>query len=204
MFIDDLAISLFTIAIAGVLLLYMTGGVFLDYKRRGVKNVYDHITPGVVPFMVLGAFITLMALYGEFTWPLPGSYNILYYDPYLLLGISMLGFSISAMKKMKLNYVGLFALMSGLLAVYYGVQAYAVRLSKEPIVLLGLLVTFGAVGVLAYPVTLLLDTMPGPKSRHQAFWHFILGAFWVFLVLGILLAAFLWAVALPGHLVSPP
>jgi putative membrane protein len=204
MFIDDLAISLFTILMAGVLLLYMTGGVFLDYKRKGVKNVYDHITPGVIPFMVLGSFILVMALYGEFTWPLPGSYNILYYDTYALLGLAMLAFSISALKRMKLNYVGMFSMLSGFIAIYYGLQAYSIKLSTEPLALLGLLASFGMVGVFAYPVTLLLDTLPGEKSKHQRFWYLMLACFWIFLVIGIALAALLAAVALHGHLISPP
>lgn len=204
MFVDDLAISLFMMAIAGVLLLYMTGGVFLDYRRKGLKSIYDHITPGVVPFMVLGLAIVAMALFGEFVWPLPGSYNILYYDTFLMLGITVLSFSVSAMKRLKLNYVGMLALLSGLMAVYYGIQAYAIKLSNAPLALLALFVTFGIIGILAYPVTLLLDILPGEKSKHPMLWYALLAAFWVFLIIGVALAALLGGAALPGHLVSPP
>jgi putative membrane protein len=204
MYIDDLAISLFTLSISGILLLYMTGGVFLDYRRKGVKNVYDHIMPGVIPFMILGSFILVMALFGEFVWPLPGSYNILYYDPYAMLGLAMIAFSISSLKRMKLNYVGLFSMLSGLIAIYYGFQAYAIRLSTAPLAVLGLLGSFGMVGVFSYPVTLLLDTLPGEKSKNQWFWNLTLVCFWIFLVIGVVLAALLATAALHGHLISTP
>ncbi len=116
-FIDDLAMELFTLSLVGVLSIYLTGTAYLAY-RKGVKDIEEVMKPGAFPLLVLGMIITIMGIYGEMTWPLPGSYNILFYDPYLILGLILLMVAISLILKQKLQYTGIIALFAGLIAIY--------------------------------------------------------------------------------------
>ncbi len=204
MFIDNLAIELFSIAFFGILMLYMTIGIYYDYKKRGVKNVYERITPAIVPLALIGIFISIMALIGEITWPLPGSYNILFYAPYIMLGIIILGFVVSSAYKNKLSYIGILALFTGIMLFYYGYEGYKAGLTQSPLALFALYVAFGFAGILAYPVTLMLDTLPGAKKNPSVLWSVALYLFWFFIFAGVVLAAFTGVMALPSHLASPP
>ena len=37
-FIDDLAMELFTLALVGIVSVYMTASVYLEYRKNGAKN----------------------------------------------------------------------------------------------------------------------------------------------------------------------
>ena len=121
-FIDDLAFELFTLVFAGVILLYMTLGVYYDYSKKGERNLEEHMLSGVGPLAIVGIVMILMGLYSEMTWPLSlgsavpaaveakfQSYNILFYDPYMFAGIVIISYVISVKMKYKLQYVGILA-----------------------------------------------------------------------------------------------
>jgi putative membrane protein len=202
-FIDNLAIELFSVAFAGFLVLYMTVKMYLAY-RRGEKNLENHLRSGIIPMAILGVFILIMGIYGEIAWPLPGSYNILFYDPYIILGVLILGTTVSIMLKEKMQNIGFLGLMGGLVIIYYGIQGYMAGLTEIPLALLGLFGFAGLAGILFYPVTLLVDRTPIHKNRISAPWFTLLVLFCVFIALTAGLAAFIGALALPAHLMTTP
>ena len=203
-FIDDLVVELFTLIFVAVLTLYMTLGVYVGYKRHGETNIYSHISPGIIPLAILGIFIIIMGLFTEFTWTLPGSYDMLFGDPYVLLGVVILGFAISIQFKQKLQYVGLLALLVGIMGVWYGINGFQLGLTKEPIALLGMYLAFGFTGILSYPVTLILDWIPGSKPNVWKGWMVFLVLFWLALIIAIVVTGITAFPAAAQHLASAP
>lgn len=201
-FIDDLAFELFTLSIVGVISLYMTAAVYIAY-RKGVKDIESALRPGAYPLGIFGGIITIMAIYGEMTWPLPSSYNILFYDPYLMLGLILMMMSVAIILKQKLQYVGIVALFAGLISIYYGASAYMDKMTSSPIAMLGLYVAFGLTGVFTYPATLIYDTLPG-KGKVSAAWTVLLVIFWIGLVVSAVLASVTGVPAVSQHLLAPP
>ncbi len=201
-FIDDLAMELFTLSLVGVVSIYLTGSVYIAY-RRGIKDIEEVLKPGVYPLGILGGIITIMGIYGEMTWPLPGSYNILFYDPYLIIGLILVIMAVSIAMKQKLQFTGILALFSGLIAIYYGANAYMDKMTSSPIAMLGLYIAFGLTGVFTYPTTLIYDMLPG-KEKVSKLWTVVLVLFWIGLVVSAVLAALTAIEAVPQHLLSPP
>ncbi|MEM0156952.1 MAG: DUF981 family protein [Thermoplasmataceae archaeon] len=201
-FIDDLAMELFIMSLVGVVSIYLTGSVYLAY-RRGVKDIEGVLKPGVYPLGILGGIITIMGIYGEMVWPLPGSYNILFYDPYLIIGLILIIMAISIGMKQKLQFTGILALFSGIIAIYYGANAYMDKMTSSPIAMLGLYIAFGLTGVFTYPTTLIYDMLPG-KEKVSKLWTVVLVIFWIGLVVSAVLAAVTAIEAVPQHLLSPP
>ncbi|MCL5732465.1 MAG: DUF981 family protein [Candidatus Thermoplasmatota archaeon] len=201
-FIDDLAMELFTLSLVGVVSIYLTGSVYIAY-RKGIKDIEEVLKPGVYPLGILGGIITIMGIYGEMTWPLPGSYNILFYDPYLIIGLILIIMAVSIAMKQKLQFTGILALFSGLIAIYYGANAYMDKMTSSPIAMLGLYIAFGLTGVFTYPTTLIYDMLPG-KAKVSKLWTVVLVIFWIGLVVSAVLAALTAIEAVPQHLLSPP
>ena len=201
-FIDDLAMELFTLTLVGVVSIYMTGTAYLAY-RKGEKNIEEIMKPGVMPLGILGGIIVIMGVYGEMTWPLPGSYNILFYDPYLILGLIILMMAVALGLKQKLQYTGIIALFAGAIAIYYGANAYLDKMTSSPIAMLGFYIAFGLTGMFTYPTTLIYDMLPG-KGKVSKGWTVILVLFWIGLIVSAVLAAVTAIEAVPQHLLSPP
>ncbi len=201
-FIDDLAFELFTLSLVGVVSIYLTGYAYL-YYRKGLKDVETIMRPGAFILGILGVIIVIMGIFGEMTWPLPGSYNILFYDPYLLFGIILVSVSSSIILKQKLQFSGILALFSGLIAIYYGVNAYFDKMTSSPIAMLGLYLSLGLTGMFTFPATLIYDLLPS-RDNVSKFWTVILVLFWVGLIVSSALAALTAIEAVPQHLLKPP
>ena len=202
-FIDNLAYSLFTISLSGFLLLYTTISIFLSY-RRNEKDFISHLKGASIPLGILGAYILITGLWGQFTWPLPGSYNILFYDPFVSFGIVLLSFSFVIRFEGRIDYAGFFGMMVGILAIIYGVEGYGLGLTQEPIALLGMYFLYGIAGILSYPVSLILHRRPGSKKNFWKGWVVFLGLFLVSLFMASLLAGVIGSAAISSHLFSPP
>jgi putative membrane protein len=202
-FIDDLAMELFTLALVGIVSVYMTASVYLEYRKNGAKNIEEILKPGVFPLGVLGVVILIMGFYGEMTWPLPGSYNILFYDPYMFIGMILVMMAIAIGYRQKLQYVGILAFFAGIIAIYYGANAYIDKMTSSPIAMLGLYIAFGLTGVFTFPTTLIYDMLPG-RDKVSKGWTVILVLFWLGLIISAVLAAITAIEAVPQHLLSPP
>ena len=203
-FIDNLAYSLFAISFAGFLLLYTALSMYLSYRRKQ-GSFADQLRGAGVPLGLLGVYMLLMGLWGQFTWPLPGSYNMLFYDPLVSFGIVLLAFCLSVKYNVKLEYAGFLSLMAGLMAIGYGAVGYNLGLTQAPIALLGMYLLYGLAGVFAYPVSLIADRLPGLRNRNAWLgWHAILIIFCLLVFLASALSAFVAISAIPAHLLSAP
>jgi putative membrane protein len=202
-FVDNLAISLLAVSFVGALTLYMTVRAYLGY-RKGAKDPCDDVIPGMLTLAGLGVFVFGIGLIGELTWPLPGSYNILYFDPLMMLGVILVSFAISVVYRRKTQYAGLLALLAGAMVAYYGIVAYGLGLSKDPLVLLALYLSFGTSAMLSYPVTLIFDIMSGKGRRASRLWDVVLVLFWISLVVATVMSGAMGAAATAAHLLSAP
>jgi putative membrane protein len=156
-FVDTLAFQLFTLAFVSGLLFYSGLIGYVTYLKFGPRRTFEHLKAQAVPLGGLGVVVAAIGLWGEVVWPLPGSYNILFFDPYLLLGVVLIGFAISVGFRWRTQYVGLLAAMTGLLSIYYGANAYQLGLTKEPLAMFLLYVAMGGTAVFTFPVTLWID-----------------------------------------------
>ncbi|MEM3676104.1 MAG: DUF981 family protein [Thermoplasmataceae archaeon] len=202
-FVDDLALDLFLLSLAGVVSIYITAMAYLAYRHNKAVDVEEIMRPAVFPLGILGGLILLMGIAGELVWPLPGSYNILFFDPFTIFGLVILSLAVALGLKNKIQFVGIMALFAGLIAIYYGINAYMDNMTSSPIAMLGLYIAFGLTGVLTYPTTLIYDILPG-KQNISKVWTVILVLFWIGLIVSAFLAAFTAIEAVPQHLLHPP
>lgn len=202
-FVDNLAYGLFTLSFAGLLIAYTAFSMYMAYGRKG-RNFSVYLRGAGVPLAILGAYMIISGLWGQFVWPLPGSYNTLFYDPFISFGMLLVGFAISVRYKARLEYIGFLGLMVGAMVLIYGLDGYGLGLTSAPLALLGLYFLFGIVGILSFPVALMADEYPSKGRAMWRGWYAILVVFLVVLVLASLLSAYTGTMALSSHLLSAP
>jgi len=226
-FVDTIAFQLFTIAFVAVLLFYAGISTYWEYLKRGFREAYKLMRAQAVVLSAIGIVILIIGFWGEFVWPIStivnganilGAYDILFYDPYIMMGMALLGFSACVMLRLATKYAGLFALMVGALSIYYGTNAYSLGLTKEPSIMLLLYVAFGITGIFSFPFTLFIDRiimepLQGESTGNLTqtpvtrFWKLALACFVIFLMfsaISAILAIFIGGGALAPHLASPP
>ncbi|MDE1855409.1 MAG: DUF981 family protein [Candidatus Micrarchaeota archaeon] len=226
-FVDIIALQLFTLAFIAILLFYAGISAYWAYLKRGFREAYRQMRASAVVLAMLGVAVLVIGFWGDLTWPIStivnganvlGAYDILFYDPYLMLGVVLLGFSTSVLLRLNTRYAGLLALMIGALSIYYGVNAYGLGLTKEPMVMLLLYVAFGITGIFSFPFTLLIDRIimeplqGGTASKLTQKlvtlpWKFALASFVIFLLFSAISAILAIAIgggALAPHLANPP
>ncbi|MEM1627050.1 MAG: DUF981 family protein [Sulfolobaceae archaeon] len=208
-FIDNLGLMLFILPLISVLVAYTTIQSFLGYRKVGYEAIKKSLDDSIIPAAILGIVVIIISLWGEFTWTLPGGYNILFYDVYLLLGIVILSYSIAVYMGKRLQTTGIFALFVGLITIYYGVSGFKLGMTREPLILLALYLAYGIAGILGYPVTLALDKLRAeatatkdPKLPGWMYAVFIL--FWISVIIAGIIAAFIAVEVIPAHLANPP
>ncbi len=216
-FVDPLALQLFTLAFVAALLFYSGAVGYVTFRRHGHHKTYAHLRGAVVPLAGLGVIVLAIGLWGELTWPLPGSYNILFYDPYCLLGAILIAFAVSVHLRLRTQYVGFLAGVTGALSIYYGINAYQLGMTAEPLAMLFLYIALGGTAVLTFPVTIYIDRMvvepelenlPDVERKaltlpwQLAFMGFLL--FLLFAVASAILALAIGGGALGSHLASAP
>lgn len=228
-FVDTLAFQLFTLAFISGLLFYSGVIGYVTFRRHGPARTLEHLKGQAVPLGGMGVIVFAIGVWGEVVWPLPGAYNILFFDPYSLLGVVLIGYAVSVNRGWRTQYVGFLALMTGLLSIYYGSSAYNLGLTKEPLAMFLLYVAMGGTAVFTFPVTLWIDRMvitPVLESRHDApgtetgagpetalsgispsQLRVLVGTFLFFLLFAAgsaIAALIIGGGALSSHLVSPP
>jgi len=156
-FVDTLAFQEVTLLFAAVLIAYIGATVLLAMSKNDKAGVTSALRGGAVPVGALGFVATSLGLWGEFVWPLPGSYNILFTDVYVLFGATLLVLAVSMAFSLKLQYAGLFALVAGGLAGTYGWTGYGLGMTKDPLETFLLYAAFGLAGLIAFPATLMVD-----------------------------------------------
>ena len=156
-FIDILAFYMVTLIFAAVVVGYVSIRGLLAMRKNDTSGLTGALKSAAVPFGAIGGTATFIGLWSEIAWPLPGSYNILFSDVYLLFGITFVILAVSIAYTLKLQYAGLFALVAGGMAIAYGWNGYQVGLTKDPFEMFLLYGAFGLTGILALPATILVD-----------------------------------------------
>jgi putative membrane protein len=156
-FIDTLAFQEVTLLLAAVLIAYIGVAAALAMRRNDAAGLRSVLRGGAVPLGSVGAVATLLAIWGEYAWPLPGSYNILFTDIYLLFGATLVILAVSMAATLKLQFAGLFALVAGGVTIAYGWSGYQLGMTKDPFETFLLYGAFGLAGLLAFPATLGVD-----------------------------------------------
>jgi putative membrane protein len=156
-FIDFLLFQQVTLLIAAVLISYVGVVGWLAMRRNDVAGLKTALKSAAVPLGALGLVATGLGVWLEEAWPLPGSYNILFTDVYLLFGLTLVILAVSMALSLKLQYAGLFGLVAGGLAISYGWVGWHLGMTKDPFETFLLYAGFGMAGILSAPATFIAD-----------------------------------------------
>ncbi|HTT14651.1 MAG TPA: DUF981 family protein [Thermoplasmata archaeon] len=216
-FVDDLTLILDLLILLTVVVFYTALCVWVEYRRKDLDRAMAHLRGGSMMMGVLGGAIGLVALWGELTWPLPGSYNLFFFDPLFMLSLILVGFALAVHRNYPTHMVGLFSAVASSGIIYYGARAYILHLTLDPLETFLLYLGFGAAGIAAYPATLFVDWfIVGPKTPSASplpshdrpdypwLWYVLVGGFCLLVVLAGIAAVFYGFDTAWGHLQSPP
>jgi putative membrane protein len=94
-----------------------------------------------------------------FIWPLPGPYNILFYDLYPIAGLLFLTFGLYLLLDFRdFRYFGFISLLFGFSTIIYGIYRYILNLTRIPLIFFLLYFFTGLSAVLTYPFFIYLHT----------------------------------------------
>jgi putative membrane protein len=226
-FTDDLTLVLDLLILVACAVFYTGFWVWFEMRRGDRVRAQTHLRGGALLLGSLAAILGLIALWGEFTWPLVAltptgsnvlaSYDLLFFDSLVLLSLLLGVFAIAVRFRLPTHFVGMLGVVIGSGIIYYGYRAYTLSLTLEPLETLLLFVGFGAMAILSYPVTLYLDwfvvgpSAPGadpipsdPKPRYPMMWTMLLGLFLLVVVLAGIAALFYGFDSAWAHLAAPP
>ena len=118
------------------------------FMARFMEKDPKKLIPG---FLLTGAIALLAGFRMVFTWPLPGSYNIIYGELSVLLGGFFFTTGLSLAFGWDLISIGIYAFLGGAVSILMGAKILVNNLTSEPLVAaLGFFVTGAtAVGTLA-------------------------------------------------------
>jgi putative membrane protein len=225
-FTDDLTLVLDLLILVACAVFYTGFMVWLEMRRNDRVRAQAQLREGALVMGCLGAVLGLVALWGEFTWPLNASvagsnvlaaYDLLFFDSLVLLAFLLVSFAIAVNLRRPTHIVGMLGVVIGFGIMYYGYRGYTLSLTLEPLETLLLFLGFGAVAVLSYPVTLYLDwfvvgpSVPGvdplpsdPTPRYPKMWTLLLALFLAVVVLAGIAALFYGFDTAWAHLANPP
>ncbi len=209
-FIDNLGFELDSLILVTAIVFYTGVWIWWHHSRHESGPAVQHLRGGAVLLGILGGFLTLLGFWGEFTWPLPASYNLLFYDPTILVGILLLGFTATVWTNVPTQYVGVVGVVAGAGVIYYGARAYLLGLTTEPLEMFLMFLAFGALGVLSYPATLFLDLYVTPAAHGTTaapigtIWKLALAVFLAMAVLAGVAAILMGFNTVWSHLAKAP
>jgi putative membrane protein len=123
MFIDFLTLVMLNLVAGTVLLAY--------YLWKGIDEKDQHAYAPA--FFVTGLVSLITGLQLEFTWPLPGSYNVAFGDTATLFGVVFLATGLALWKGWSLIPTSIYAFFAGAEAVLVGFVILSQNLTKEPL-----------------------------------------------------------------------
>ena len=185
MALENVDFLLFLLGAASAIIFYLTVVSFARYIKPEKVDMYKIVSGGIMPILIIGICMFLISAYIKVTMQMPEPYSYLILNPLMAASIVFMSFALVVWAKQEVHYVGLLALLTGLLTLYYGVAGYQLGITSVPTDFGILYASFGMVGILAFPVSLIIDIMPGMTKRHSRMWGAYLTLFWVFLAIGI-------------------
>jgi putative membrane protein len=140
MFIDFLTLMLLNMSVA--LFLYALYMAFF-FEKNAKK-----IMPG---FLLVGAVALITGFRMVFTWPLPGSFNIAYGEPTIVLGALFFMAGLAINFGWDLIAVGIYSAFAGAAVILLGLRIFVLNMGSSPLeAALGFIGT-GAAAILALP-----------------------------------------------------
>jgi len=225
-FTDDLTLVLDLLILVACTVFYTGFMVWFEMRRKDRLRAHTHLREGAIVMGSLGAVLGIIALWGEFTWPLSlpimgsnvlAAYDLLFFDSLLLLSFLLVSFAIAVNLRLPTHFVGMLGVVIGFGVIYYGYRGYTLSLTLEPLETLLLFLGFGGIAVLSYPVTLYLDwfvvgpivpgadPMPSDSTPQiPMMWNVLLGLFLVVVILAGIAALFYGFDTAWAHLAAPP
>ncbi len=185
MALENVDFLLFLLGAASAIIFYLTVVSFARYIKPEKVDMYKIVSGGIMPILIIGICMFLISAYIKVTMQMPEPYSYLILNPLMAASIVFMSFALVVWAKQEVHYVGLLALLTGLLTLYYGVAGYQLGITSVPTDFGILYASFGMVGILAFPVSLIMDIMPGMTKGHSRMWGAYLTLFWVFLAIGI-------------------
>ncbi len=167
-----------------LMLINMAAGlvVLAHYVYAGITA--EDKTPWVAGFAITGLIAVTTGLHMSLTWPLMGSFNILFGEPTVLFGALFLGAALVLGMGWKMSSVSLYAFFAGLAAVVLGLRVLDMGLTRSPVVASIGYILSGLGGLMTW-LCCLLDPVVSLKTSTKLR---IIGA------LILLAAAVIWAV----------
>jgi putative membrane protein len=140
MFVDYLTLMLLNMVVALVL--------FAWFMTLGFEKNQKRFVPG---FLLTGFIGLVTGLHMIFRWPLPGSFNIMFGEPTVMLGGFFFVAGLALLLGWDLLTIGLYALFCGAAVVLLGVRILNMNLTQEPIIAaIGYFLT-GATAIATFP-----------------------------------------------------
>ncbi len=176
-FIDDLGFIVALILAAGALFVYSSLRMFWAIYRNDPTRLRAILKGSAIPVGMIGATAFLLGAFIETTWPFTladglGAYDIFFGDVLMLFAMVMIVYAIVAYFGLRLETVGIFSLIAGIIVAWYGYWGYTtlvspgvLGLTKDPLETFLLYLAFAAAAFFAYPATLAVDWYldhPGP------------------------------------------
>ncbi len=168
MFIDYLTLMLVNL-VAGLVL--MAVWIFVDFGTEGERRWGTGL-------LMAGLLALVTGLHMVFTWPLPGSFNILFGEMSVFFGVLLLGLGFSVLFRLDLFPVAVYGAFVGLASLLIGIQVLNLGLTNNPALTGSGFIWMGVIGLGAVPM-LALRAVP---------------VFRIFGAVGLLIAAVIWGV----------
>ncbi|MGC8545803.1 MAG: DUF981 family protein [Athalassotoga sp.] len=143
MFIDYVTIQL--IAAASGLLF---AGIYTLKYRSGKSN-----SSWIYGFWMIGFILLVTGLDMIFTWPLPGSYNIIFGEPSVWFGALLISIGVAIKSNSDLLPLALLSSAGGLINIVISVDILIYSMTQSPIIAFGGFITSG-LGALMAPLGL--------------------------------------------------
>lgn len=169
-FVDVLAFEIATLLLVAVTLTYVAVVGYFSMRRNDPDGLKHQLKAAAIPVGGVGFAAALLGFWGEVSWPLPGSYNILFSDVYLLFGLVLVAFAFVAYHGLRLQFAGLFAMVAGVVTIVYGFSAYQLGLTQDPLEMLLLYTGFGVAGIASLPATVVVDRFLHHPLTGPVFW----------------------------------
>jgi uncharacterized membrane protein len=222
-FIDPLTMVLDLMVLMTAVVFYT--GVFVWYNswKGDTARASTSLREGAVLMTLLGVVLGIVALWGEFNWPISaadglGSYNPYFFDPILMLALLTVSFGLAVLLRLPTHFVGMMGVVIGCGVMYYGARAdYYLKLTEDPLETLLMYLAFGAVAIMAYPATLYVDWFvtgrqnpaltpiaSAPTPTYPRLWMVLLAIFIILVILAGVAAAAYGIASAWGHLESAP
>lgn len=188
MALENVNFLLFLLGSASAIIFYLTVISFARYLKSKKVDLYKVVDGGVMPILVIGICMFMISAYLKVTMSMPEPFIHLILNPVMAASIVFMAFALTVDARKEVHYVGLLALLTGLLTIYYGIIGYQLGVTSVPTDFGIIYASFGMAGVLAFPVSLIMDIAPGMTKKHSWVWGAYLTLFWVFLAIGTVTA----------------